>query len=359
MRRMAAVSATALALAGCGGSGDGLSVTVTAPPAGGAVADESYIIEWDAENVYWSDAYVNIYADTDNDPSTGLVLLEDSIDTGTSGWLWDCSSWPAGDYYIRAVIHDGEDEDASDYSDGAVTVTHEPLGEVSGLYVVADSSQGTEVHLAWTPLFGASSYRVYFDPYAAGTWQEVAETPQAHYVHEATSAGIYGVKGVRDEETSPGYGDTAGTMPFVDDSLYVIWDETAPAGSFNAARLTPCGAYLSDYAPDDYDIHCRQSGTGLPVHLFAGDAPPLGGGNSTPLLLTPGSYSIAPESGYADSLALSVGDVLFGHMEETGFYVKIMVDYLPERPGVPGCYGVGFRYEFQTIQGLRLFTPGS
>ncbi|HRY61464.1 MAG TPA: hypothetical protein P5266_04640, partial [Candidatus Fermentibacter sp.] len=68
MRRIHTLCAAALALAGCGGSGDGLSVTVTAPPAGGAVADESYIIEWDAENVYWSDAYVNIYADTDNDP---------------------------------------------------------------------------------------------------------------------------------------------------------------------------------------------------------------------------------------------------------------------------------------------------
>lgn len=357
MRRLLFAS-TALALAGCGGSGGDLSVTVTAPPAGGAVADDSYIVEWDAENVYSTDAFVNIYADTDTDPATGLVLLEDSIATETSGWLWDCSAWPADDYYVRAVIHDGS-EDESDYSDGAVTVTHEPLEDVSGLSILADSTSGTGVHLTWDPLFGAEGYRVYFDADSAGGWVEIAETPHAWYHHEAPSAGVYGVKGYRDGETSPGFSGTAGTMPYQSDSVYTVWDDTSPEGSFTAVRLTPCGAILTFYSDPDQDAHCRQAGTGLPVHLFSGDAPPLGSGNSTTLAASPGGPAVAPGSGYADSLALEAGDVLFAHMEETGFFAKLVIDELPSHPSVPGCRGASFHYEFQTIQGLRLFTTGS
>ncbi len=358
MRRLLFAFTALAGISGCGGSGGDLSVTVTAPPAGGAVADDSYIIEWDAENVYSTDAFVNIYADTDTDPATGLVLLEDSIATETSGWLWDCSDWPADDYYIRAVIHD-ESAEESDYSDGAVTVTHEPLGDVSGLSILADSTSGTGVYLTWEPLFGAEGYRVYFDADSAGGWLEIAETPNAYYRHEAPSAGIYGVKGYRDGEASPGFSGTAGTMPFLDDSVYTVWDDTSPEGSFTAVRLTPCGAFLTTYDDPDQDLHCRQAGTGFPVHLFAGDAPPLGAGNSTPLAAPAEGPGIAPGSGYADSLALSGSGVLFAHMEEMGYYAKLIVDSLPSHPSVSGCRGASFHYEFQTIQGLRLFTTGS
>jgi len=246
MRRLLVPLAAAMAaLPGCGGSGGDLGITVTAPPVGGAVADGSYIVAWDAENVSSPDAYVNVYADTDTDPSTGLVLLEDSISTTATGYLWDCSDWPADDYYIRAVVHDYEDEDASDYSDGPVTVTHEPLENVTGLKVLADSSDGTEVYLHWNPLFGASAYRVFFDADSVGDWLLLGETEAARYVHDAPGAGVYGVLGVRNGETSPGFGSVAGTMPYVDDSVYTVWTtcrrKARPrrSGSPHAARTSP------------------------------------------------------------------------------------------------------------------------
>ncbi|HOA05798.1 MAG TPA: hypothetical protein PKH86_08095 [Candidatus Fermentibacter daniensis] len=360
MRRLLVPLAAAMAaLPGCGGSGGDLGITVTAPPVGGAVADGSYIVAWDAENVSSPDAYVNVYADTDTDPSTGLVLLEDSISTTATGYLWDCSDWPADDYYIRAVVHDYEDEDASDYSDGPVTVTHEPLENVTGLKVLADSSDGTEVYLHWNPLFGASAYRVFFDADSVGDWLLLGETEAARYVHDAPGAGVYGVLGVRNGETSPGFGSVAGTMPYVDDSVYTVWDDLSPEGSPTAVRFSPCGAYLSGYDEDDYDVYCRRAGESGPVHLFSGDAPPIGNGYPTAMALSAGSPSVAPASGYADSLPPAEGDVLFGRMELAGFFVKMVVTGLPLHPTEPGCRGVSFRYEFQKIQGLRLFTSGS
>jgi len=359
MKRLLVPCAVAAALTGCAGSGGDLGITVTAPPAGGAVADQSYIIAWDAENVSSSRAYVNVYADTDTDPSTGLVLLDDSIISTATGYLWDCSGWPADDYYIRAVIHDYEDRDASDYSDGPVTVTHEPLENVTGLMVLTDSSSGTDVYLRWNPLYGAVTYRVFFDADSTGDWLLLGETESARYVHKAPGAGVYGVLGVRGGATSPGFASVAGTMPFVDDSVYTIWDDLAPAGFPTAVRFSPCGATLSGYEVDDYDVHCRRAGVSGLVHLLSGDAPPLGCGRPTALALSTGSPSMAPASGYADSLPPAEGVVVFGRMELAGFFVKMVVTGLPLHPTEPGCRGVSFRYEFQKIQGLRLFTSGS
>jgi len=127
VKRLVLFASLALA-AGCSDpAGNELSVTVTAPPAAGDSADASYIIEWDLENVSWPEAYDNLSADTATDPSTGLVMLAESLDTGDSGWLWDCSGWPGDDYYVRAVVHEGYN-DESDYSDGALTVRH-PAGD--------------------------------------------------------------------------------------------------------------------------------------------------------------------------------------------------------------------------------------
>jgi hypothetical protein len=346
----------ALLAAACGTSGNDYSIRVTAPPAGGAVADHSYIITWTLDVPEINDAYVNLYADTDIDPSTVLVLLEDSIDVVESGWVWHCDSFPEDQYFIRAVLYHGAD-DESDYSDGTITITHGPLGDVQGIAVVADSCFGTSVYVAWNALAGAASYDVFFSADGVDPWEQIGETTGQYFIHDAPGAGTYGVKGVRESETSPGYGNPAGTMPLVfADSLATIWDNLAPAGSFTAVQLTPCGAQLRFYDDTAYNIYCYQAGQPYPPCLFSGDAPPVGNGFPTSFAPAGANPSIAPEYGYSDSILVEAGDVLFGVLETQNWYVKVLVQEIPVNPDVAGSRGVSFTYEFQSILGLRLFT---
>jgi hypothetical protein len=352
-----AIAAT-LSILGCGDPSDDLSITVTSPPAGGASADLSYIVEWTVESQDWPDVYINLYADTDTDPSSGLVLLEDSIAVETTGWLWDCSTFPEDDYYVMAVVHQGGDE-RGDYSDGMLTIAHGPLGNVQGLEIVADSSSGTSVFLAWDLLPGATGYRVYFSPDAAGSWVQVGETADLWFEHDAPSAGEYGILGYRLGEESSGFDNVATTMPVIFDTTYTVWDDAAPEGWFSAIRITNCGAYYQEYPDSIYNLYCHQAGGGpLPGRLFSGSAAPAGTGWAMPLVHATSS-SIAPETGYADSVHVEQGDVVFAHFLNLGAYVKIMVQEVPTNPDEPGSRGVSFRYEYQDMYGMRLFTTTS
>jgi hypothetical protein len=191
------VAVLALLSAACSSSGNDYSIRVTAPPGEGAVADHSYIITWTLDVPEINDAYVNLYADTDTDPSTGLVLLEDSIDVVESGWVWNCSDFPEDQYFVRAVLYHGAD-DESDYSDGTITITHGPLGDVQGIGVVADSCFGTSVYVAWEALSGATSYDVFFSPDGVDPWEQIGETTDLHFIHDAP-----GAKPLRAMESQP------------------------------------------------------------------------------------------------------------------------------------------------------------
>lgn len=193
MRRFAVCTALVLAAA-CGDPSEDLYITVTAPPAGGASADQSYIIQWTVGADEWQDPRVALYADTDTDPSTGLILLVDSLAIASTGWLWDCSDFPEDEYFIRAVLTQGGEE-RSDYSDGPLAVNHSPLGNVQGLRLDEDACSGTTVTLEWDSLPGAQSYRVYFAADSAGSLLLIGETEDVLFVHDAPGAGAYGVTG--------------------------------------------------------------------------------------------------------------------------------------------------------------------
>lgn len=101
----------------------GLSITVTRPPAGGAVADRSYVIEWIHEAPEHSNTGILLFVDTDLDPGSGLIQISDTLSVESSGYLWDCSLFPEDSYYVRAMIFEGTRSE-SDYSQGTVTVSH-------------------------------------------------------------------------------------------------------------------------------------------------------------------------------------------------------------------------------------------
>ena len=116
----------ALLLAGGGCDdpwGPDLSITVLAPPAGGAAADESYIILWNLSTGGYSDCHVSLFVDTDLNPDAGLIMIADSLSEESTGFLWDCSLYPADDYFVRAVLTTGGYSE-NDYSEGPVTVSH-------------------------------------------------------------------------------------------------------------------------------------------------------------------------------------------------------------------------------------------
>jgi hypothetical protein len=103
------------------------SMEVTAPPAAGASADSTYMIEWTAEG--GTTAVVDLYYDVDTDPAE-MVLIKADLDNSGS-YEWNTLTVSQGDWYVYAVIRPhGTDTDnpqgayASDYSDGKLTVTH-------------------------------------------------------------------------------------------------------------------------------------------------------------------------------------------------------------------------------------------
>lgn len=130
MRRLCVFAALLLLCASCSNPfGSDLSITVTHPPAGGAQADQSYVIQWTHEAPDYSGAGILLFVDTDRDPGSGLIQISDTLSTESSGYLWDCSKFPQDSYYVRAMVFEGSRREF-DYSEGTITVVH---GIESGL----------------------------------------------------------------------------------------------------------------------------------------------------------------------------------------------------------------------------------
>ncbi|MFO7949745.1 MAG: hypothetical protein R6U36_05175 [Candidatus Fermentibacteraceae bacterium] len=351
-----AVAAVSLLLASCGGTGSDLDITITAPPAGGATADESYIVEWTLDTEGWADAWVNIYVDTDLDPTSGLVLIAESLGVEQTGFNWDCATFPAGDYWVRGVIREGGYEE-SDYSDGVLTVSHTSTAAPDSVWVDAGSSSGTSVTVRWTAVPDAESYDVEFDADSSGSWNTVAEAVEGtEYTHTAQSAGLYAVR-TNDAEGQSARSQEASTMPALSEGSYTLWEEDVPDGYPVGMYLNPCVPSLSyDYADGNYHVYCHTSAL-EPAALFSGSAPPVGQGTACPMADGTGSSAVAPEdpAAYSDSIAAVTDGLIFGQTPQ-GNYVKLLVEGVEANPEAPSVSGVTFSYEYQEINGLRLFT---
>ncbi len=95
------------------------NITVTAPPAEGATADDSYLIQWtsDAPSITTLDLY---YASD----TTGTTLYPVASGVSNSGsHLWNTEMVPNGSWYVYAAFT-GRAQ-SSDWSSGKVTILHE------------------------------------------------------------------------------------------------------------------------------------------------------------------------------------------------------------------------------------------
>ncbi len=102
------------------GPGSGMTVTLATPPAGGAEADSTFVIEWTSTNAA-GNASVALYYDTDMNPNLKEPIVAGQAASGN--YTWDCAQVPEGTYYIYAVISGGG-QTADTYSPGTVTLTH-------------------------------------------------------------------------------------------------------------------------------------------------------------------------------------------------------------------------------------------
>lgn len=103
-------------------------ILVTAPDGGTDTADTFYIVRWEDDDPD-DNARISLYNDVDTNRDNGHVLIASNIAEDSEGdgdsYLWDTSTLVHGSsYYILAVIDDGVNEQAHDYSSGTVTVNH-------------------------------------------------------------------------------------------------------------------------------------------------------------------------------------------------------------------------------------------
>ncbi len=115
MTRKLLTAALCVLLFSCGedtsGPSDALSVTVTAPPASGAYATDTYTVSWSGEG----NGSVSLYYNTEETP-VGQQFIASGLSVSGSH-QWDLSQVPSGTYLVRAVISSGM-ETASGWSQG-------------------------------------------------------------------------------------------------------------------------------------------------------------------------------------------------------------------------------------------------
>ncbi len=103
------------------------SITVVEPDGIGDNANTSFTIQWtDADPD--DDATISLYYDINNNGSDGTLIVsglsEDPDGQGNDEYVWDTTDVAEGSYYVYAVIDDGVNDPAADYSNSIVTIDH-------------------------------------------------------------------------------------------------------------------------------------------------------------------------------------------------------------------------------------------
>jgi hypothetical protein len=105
---------------------------LTEPDGQDDFANTMYMIIWiDSDSD--SDAAISLYYDSDISGFDGTLIasgLSEDEFGGSGAYIWNTSSIPEGEYFIYGTINDGE-EDARDYSPGALTISHSGIHNTS------------------------------------------------------------------------------------------------------------------------------------------------------------------------------------------------------------------------------------
>jgi len=104
--------------------GDYMTIAITQPDGVDDTAYGRFLIKWVDEDTD-SNANLTLYYDIDNTGQDGILITTgiDEDDDGTGDeFSWDISTLPEGEYYIYAVLDDGEHSPVVAYSEGPVTI---------------------------------------------------------------------------------------------------------------------------------------------------------------------------------------------------------------------------------------------
>ncbi len=99
------------------------SITLVEPDGTNDVADTDYFIKWNWADPDGQDCTVDLYYDFDTDPAVKADIVM-GLDAAKGQFKWDLSKLKNGDYYVYAMIKDGEGGSGEAYSPGMVTVKH-------------------------------------------------------------------------------------------------------------------------------------------------------------------------------------------------------------------------------------------
>jgi hypothetical protein len=249
-----------------------LSITITQPPASGDEADNFYTIEWLSEAP--PAATVALYYDDDTNPNNGMTEIETGV--GNDGYYtWNCSALAEGDYYIYGVISSGKAgssssalrpgvrgllsggsrAQATDYSDGVLTIAH---GSAYTITVTAPPAEGdtadASYEVQWTTDAPASEGIDLF--YAVDTTgselftiaEDVANTGSYQWQCSGVEEGSYFVLAVVGETRGIGSDWSEGTLTVFHEEAY-SFSFTAPPASGAEADESYVLGWQTD-APD-------------------------------------------------------------------------------------------------------------
>lgn len=103
-----------------------LFLWITEPGPAGAHADKLFRIAWLSQGP--ETRVIDLYYDTDTEPSSGLVLITEDFPSPhpSDNFDWDCSAVPEGSYYIFGVLWDSVTggDSTSHYSQGRLEIEH-------------------------------------------------------------------------------------------------------------------------------------------------------------------------------------------------------------------------------------------
>jgi hypothetical protein len=290
-----------------------LSITITQPPAAGDEADNFYTIEWDSEAP--PSAAVALYYDQDTNPDNGMTEIETGV--GDDGYYtWNCAGVAEGDYYIYGVIStssrggsavrrlrpgstldyghrssagvggtDGGKEEATDYSDGVLTIAH---GSQYDITVTAPPAGGDTADASYDVMWDTDAppgegIDLFYASDTTGSElftiaEEAENTGTYKWATSGVEEGIYYVLAVVGETRGVGLDWSDGPLTVVHEEEY-YFDFTAPPPSGDEADETYLIQWETD-APDTtamVDLYYSDTeGPGGTLVQIAEDTPNVG-----------------------------------------------------------------------------------